>query len=304
MDGMSRRILVVENDQSIISLINEIGTVYGAEIHIEHTFDDAKKFFENNECILALQEIILDGRTSVGLFDIAKNESSKNFETPIGIISGDIEDSMTKRIRHKVFSVVKKPLDKDQLEKVLKINLTGALIIQMGAALKQMKFTEQIMVIEGLTEVIVKLSTISTGFLKEDKPYDSKAANAAINEFMMIVSMEENLKPESSRMINKLENSVRTLYDLLETGTLDPLSSWMVDGIFTFFNNEDLVVAGQEDIVEEVDTSSNEESTELTPEQIDALMNGGGASEPEPEAEAEEGGNLTQEQIEALLNQG
>ena len=40
----------------------------------------------------------------------------------------------------------------------------------------------------------------------------------------------------------------------------------MIDGIFTFYSSEDLVISGQE-------IESEQENEALTPEQIDALMN-------------------------------
>lgn len=296
---MDKSILIVENDPAIVSMCKAIENVYGLPLHVESDFNAAKSFFESTPCLLALQEVIVNNKTSVSLFDSAKNNSSKNFETPVAIMNGSIDKDLNKKLRKKVFGIVNKPFEKDQFEKVLKILVSASQIIQMGEALAGMKFNEQIMVVEGITEVVVKLSTISTGWLKEDKPYDSKAANAGINEFMMIIQMEDDLKPESNKLVEKLESSVRNLYALLEQGTLEPLSSWMVDGVFTFYSNDNLVVAGQEAEAEE------EESTELTPEQIDAMMNGGGASaEPEEEEEPEAGENLTQEQIEALLNGG
>lgn len=291
---MDQSILVVENDDATIAALNSIGQVYGLPIHIESNFAAAKSYFENNSCIIALQEVILNNKTSVSLFDIANDSGSKNFETPVAIMSAHVSNDLNKKLRKKVFGIVNKPFDQAQLEKTLQILVSSSQIIKMGKTLSQMKFTEQIMAVEGITEVVVKLSTIATGFLKEDKPYDSKAANAGINEFMMIIQMEDELKPESQKLVENLESSVRNLYALLEQGSIEPLSSWMVDGVFTFYSGEDLVVAGQEAEVEE------EASEELTPEQIDAMMNGGGAPAAEPEPE----GNLTQEQIEALLNGG
>jgi copper chaperone CopZ len=291
---MAQSILVVENDDTTVSALNAIGSVYGVPIHIESDFAAAKSYFENNDCIIALQEVIINNKTSVSLFDIARDSGSKNFETPVAIMNAEVSAALNKKLRKKVFGIVNKPFDQTQLEKTLQILVSSSQIIKMGKALAQMKFTEQIMAVEGITEVVVKLSTIATGWLKEDKPYDSKAANAGINEFIMIIQMEDELKPESQKLVEDLESSVRSLYALLEQGSIEPLSSWMIEGVFTFYTGEDLVVAGQEAEVEE------EESQELTPEQIDAMMNGGGAAAPAAEPEPE--GNLTQEQIEALLN--
>lgn len=303
---MAQSILIVENDEEVISMCNSIGSVYGLDIHVESDFSSAKSYFENNECLFALQEVILNNKTSVALFDASKSESTKNFETPIAIMSESIDPNLNKKLRKKVFGIINKPFEQDQFERVLKILTTSSQIIQMGEALAGMKFNEQIMVVEGITEVVVKLSTISTGWLKEDKPFDSKKANAGINEFMMIIQMEDDLKPAATRLVEKLESSIRNLYSLLEQGALEPLSSWMIDGIFTFYSTENLVVAGQS-----IEADEDEASTELTPEQIDAMMNGGGASsaaddsaDDSEDEEPESSENLTQEQIEALLNGG
>lgn len=266
--AMDLSILIVEDDETTIDSLKSIGEIYGLPIHIESNFSTAKSYFENHNCIIALQEIIINNKTSVSLFDVSRNPDSKNFETPIAIMNSNISNELNKKLRKRVFGIINKPFDQAQLEKTLKILVSSSQIIKMGKTLSQMKFIEQIMAVEGITETVVKLSTIATGFLKEDKPFDTKAANVGINEFMMIIEYEEDLQPPCRKLIQDLESSIRNLYDLLQHGSVEPLSSWMIDGIFTFYSSEDLVISGQE-------IESEQENEALTPEQIDALMNSG-----------------------------
>ena len=117
---MDLSILIVEDDETTIDSLKSIGEIYGLPIHIESNFSAAKNYFENHNCIIALQEIIINNKTSVSLFDVSRNPDSKNFETPIAIMNSNISNELNKNYEKEFLELLINPLTVPSSRKLLK----------------------------------------------------------------------------------------------------------------------------------------------------------------------------------------
>ena len=116
----SCKALVLEDDPDLAELLGRVLTSLGLEVAITHRIADARELIRDRSPCLMLVDIDLPDGNGIDLMAELNNETRGRFI----VVSGNTsQQSMIKSIRHQAADVVVKPINLDDLKKVISRNI-------------------------------------------------------------------------------------------------------------------------------------------------------------------------------------
>ncbi|MGB0453136.1 MAG: ankyrin repeat domain-containing protein [Bacteriovoracaceae bacterium] len=231
--NIRKKILIIEEDPSITEMLLEIESILGHKFIIQESFESGLEIIKRLPLILLVQEIVINQATSFELIsEVKSNESSNNHEIPIVVMNANMSQEYSETMKKKLSGVIQKPFSKDEFVRIVKIILAIDFLKKLIQRLKALENSEDIIKIEGVTEIITEVRTMVKGFIEDNEALSIVTIGEKIEEVLTMVAGSRSQDEDFKTIVSGLEDFNEEMMTVMGGEDFEPISTYVIPGTF------------------------------------------------------------------------